>query len=140
MEADVIRADDRSAPFFEAAAVDVLLIKHCASCEGWLGPEATGCPGCGGDPDWAPASGRGSLVSWAMLPGQAGELPSETGSSPGPRDTPGILALVELDEGPWLHTRLAQPSGAPPPRAGLRVTAHFIHPDEGASYPVFRPG
>jgi uncharacterized OB-fold protein len=113
-------ADERSAPFFEAAARDVLLVKRCGSCGGWLGPEATGCPGCGGaDPAWAEASGRGTLVSWSAVPGQEGRP-----------------ALVELEEGPWLHTCLA---GAGHVAAGLAVTVAFVHPATGASYPVFWP-
>jgi uncharacterized OB-fold protein len=124
MDIGIIRADDRSAPFFAAAARDVLLIKRCARCDRWLDPGATGCPGCGAaDPRWEPAAGRGCLISWAVA------------------DPPSVLALVELDEGPWLHTRLdgVGGPGTAAPRAGLRVIAHFVHPAEGESYPVFRP-
>jgi uncharacterized OB-fold protein len=128
----IIRADDRSAPFFAAAARDVLLIKRCAECDRWLEPGATGCPGCGAaDPRWEQAAGHGRLISWAVLP--AGK--------PGPADPPSVLALVELDEGPWLRTRLERigATGTAGLRPGLPVTAHFVHPAEGESYPVFRP-
>lgn len=127
MDIGIIRADDRSAPFFAAAARDVLLIRRCADCDRWLDPGATGCPGCGAaDPRWEQAAGRGRLISWAVLP--AGNAPS-------------VLALVELDEGPWLRTRLEGigPTGTAGLRPGLPVTAHFVHPAEGESYPVFRP-
>ena len=138
MDLGIIRADDRSAPFFEAAARDVLLIKRCARCDRWLDPGATGCPGCGDtDPRWEPAAGRGRLVSWAVLPaGKRG--PADPPQAP---VAPSVLALVELDEGPWLRTRLegADGTGGLAPRAGLRVIAHFVHPAEGESYPVFRP-
>ena len=133
MDIGIIRADDRSAPFFAAAARDVLLIKRCAECDRWLEPGATGCPGCGAaDLRWERAAGRGRLISWAVLP--AGK--------PGPADAPSVLALVELDEGPWLRTRLEGigATGIAGLRPGLRVTAHFVHPAEGESYPVFRPG
>src|SRR6059058_122547 len=123
MEVGIIRADDRSAPFFAAAARDVLLIKRCARCDRWLDPAATGCTGCGAaDPRWEPAAGRGRLISWAVLPaGKPGSAEAaEAGEAP---DAPSVLALVELDEGPWLHTRLegAGETGAAAPRAGLRV-------------------
>jgi uncharacterized OB-fold protein len=139
MDVGIIRADDRSAPFFAAAARDVLLIKRCAGCDRWLDPGATGCPECGAaDPRWEQAAGRGRLVSWAVLP--AGK--AEPAQAP---DAPGVLALVELDEGPWLRTRLegtgaTGTTGTAGLRPGLRVTAHFVHPAEGDSYPVFRPG
>jgi uncharacterized protein len=69
MDIGVIRADDRSAPFFAAAARDVLLIKRCARCDRWLDPGATGCPECGAaDPRWEQAAGHGRLISWAVLP------------------------------------------------------------------------
>ena len=52
-----------------------------------------------------------------------------------------MLALVELDEGPWLRTRLegTGATGIAGLRPGLRVTARFVHPAEGESYPMFRP-
>jgi uncharacterized protein len=125
MDIGVIRADSRSGPFFEAAARDVLLIKRCGECGRWLGPEATGCPGCGDSgPRWEAAGGLGTLVSWAVLPAPSG----------GAAAAGAVLALVELDEGPWLHSRLAGE-----PAAGLRVAARFEHPDAGESYPVFVP-
>ena len=166
MDIGIIRADDRSAPFFAAAARDVLLIKRCARCGRWLDPGAAGCPGCGAaDPRWEQAAGRGRLISWAVLPaGKPGpadpagrsEAPAEAGppgdaeasggieasGACGAPDAPGVLALVELDEGPWLRTRLedTRPTRTAGLRPGLRLTAHFVHPAEGESYPVFRPG
>jgi uncharacterized protein len=156
VDVGVIRADERSAAFFEAAARDVLLIKRCAGCGRWLDPGATGCTGCGeADPPWEPAAGRGTLISWAVLhaatPGAAEAAAADAGDDP---DAASVLALVELDEGPWLRTRLEGTGGAGPaappaegtggarpagPRAGLRVVVCFVHPAEGESYPVFRP-
>ena len=165
MDIGIIRADDRSTPFFAAAARDVLLIKRCAGCDRWLDPGATGCPGCGApDPRWERAAGRGRLISWAVLPaakpdsadppnrpgapGEAGPHDDteargalEAPDRPGAPDAPSVLALVELDEGPWLRTRLERvgATGTTGLRPGLPVTAHFVHPAEGESYPVFRP-
>jgi uncharacterized OB-fold protein len=130
-EVGIIAADERSAAFFEAAARDVLLIKRCAGCSRWLEPSAMGCARCGeADPPWEPAAGRGALVSWAVVHAGAGAAHAA-----------GVLALVELDEGPWLRTRLegADREGPAAPRAGLRVAATFVHPADGESYPVFRP-
>jgi len=148
VDVGVIRADERSAAFFEAAARDVLLIKRCAGCGRWLDPGATGCTGCGeADPPWEPAAGRGTLISWAVLhaatPGAAEAAAADAGDDPDAAAS--VLALVELDEGPWLRTRLEGADGEGPaaPRAGLRpglrVAAAFVHPADGESYPVFRP-
>jgi acetyl-CoA acetyltransferase/uncharacterized OB-fold protein len=131
--AGIIRRDEQSAPFFDAAAADRLLIRRCAECGRWLAPEAGGCYDCGGeDPGWAAASGHGTLVSWAVRHPRA--------SPPGqPART--VLALVELDEGPWLHTGLTStsPAAIAALRAGQRVAASFVHPPDGESYPVFTP-
>ena len=131
--AGIIRRDERSAPFFDAAAADRLLIRRCAKCGRWLAPEAGGCYGCDGeDPGWAAASGHGTLVSWAVLHPRASPPGQPAGTVP---------ALVELDEGPWLHTGLTSTSAAAIAalRAGQRVAASFVHPPEGESYPVFTP-
>lgn len=141
MDIGIIQADDRSTPFFAAAARDVLLIKRCADCDRWLDPGATGCPGCGAaDPRWEQAAGRGRLISWAVLPAAKPDSADPPDRSGAP-DAPSVLALVELDEGPWLRTRLERigATGTAGLRPGLPVTAHFVHPAEGESYPVFRP-
>ena len=126
----VVRPDARSAPFFAAAAEDVLAIRHCDECGTWLAPAASDCTGCSrdGEPGWAPASGRGTLVSWSVVHPRHG----------GPVAVP---AMVELDEGPWLSAGLvlAGQEELTSLRAGQPVGARFIHPDDGASYPVFGP-
>ncbi|MGN6792769.1 MAG: thiolase C-terminal domain-containing protein [Streptosporangiaceae bacterium] len=126
----VVRPDVRSEPFFAAAAEDVLMVRRCDECGAWLAPTASGCPGCADDTSlsWAPASGRGSLVSWSVVHPRDG----------GPVSVP---ALVELAEGPWLSAglRLADPEQLGVLHSGQPVIADFVRPAEGASYPVFRP-
>jgi uncharacterized OB-fold protein len=145
VEIAAIARDDRSASFFAAAAQETLLIKRCRQCGIWLGPEAGGCPDCGdssaGRPRWVPASGYGTLISWAVIhprPVPQDTLPAAHLAGSAQADPPTVLALVELDEGPWLHTML----GTDDPAAlhcGDRVQAHWAHPPAGESYPYFRP-
>jgi hypothetical protein len=145
VEIAAIARDDRSASFFAAAAQETLLIKRCRQCGIWLGPEAGGCPDCGdssaGRPRWVPASGYGTLISWAVIhprPVPQDTLPAAHLAGSAQADPPAVLALVELDEGPWLHTML----GTDDPAAlhcGDRVQAHWAHPPAGESYPYFRP-
>ncbi len=131
MELDaVVRRDGRTDPFFDGAAADRLVIRRCAACGHWAAPDAGDCAGCGGgELTWAEASGDATLVSWAVSHGR----PGADGAMP----PPAVLALVELSEGPWLHSRLAaaDPAGL---RAGLSLRAHFEHPVDGESYLVFR--
>jgi len=124
----VVRPEARDAPFFAAAGDGVLMIKRCAGCGAWLAPTASGCPRCGENTDlaWTPASGHGTLVSWSVVhPRQDGPL--------------AVPALVELAEGPWLATglRLAGQAELACLHAGDPVAAEFVHPAEGAAYPVF---
>ena len=126
----VVRADPRSAPFFEAADRGELMIRRCDRCGRWLAPAASGCPPCGEDtePSWAVVSGLGTLVSWSVVHPRRG----------GPVAVP---ALVELAEGPWLATglRLADAAELAELHAGQPVAAEFVRPADGASYPVFCP-
>ena len=85
--------DERSAPFWEAAAVHVLTVARCSQCEMFSIPPDIVCSHCHSpDPGFAfePVSGRGSLRAWTIvrqsfLPGFDDDLPF-------------VLADVELDE------------------------------------------
>ncbi|HEY3905656.1 MAG TPA: OB-fold domain-containing protein [Streptosporangiaceae bacterium] len=146
----VVKADEKSGPFFAAAATGQLVIKRCARCDEWLPPSASACLSCDDDSqlEWAPVTGRGQLVSWSVVHARLG----------GPVAIP---AQVRLDEGPWLSTTLHLPgpgtgsgSGSGPDqnptyltslarladlRAGMPVEVEFVHPPAGESYPLFRP-
>src|SRR6266545_2256231 len=130
MEIGVLRRDGRTDPFFDGAAAGRLMIRRCDGCAGRYAPDASECPGCGGELGWAEASGHAALVSWAISHGR----PRPDGSTP----PPAVLALVELGEGPWLHSRLDEVARADL-REGLPLQAHFEHPGQGESYLVFRP-
>jgi uncharacterized OB-fold protein len=117
----VIRRDGRTDAFFEGAAADRLVIQRCDQCGRWFAPDATGCADCGvEDLDWAEASGDAVVVSWTVV------------HSPGGETAP--LALVELEEGPWMYARL---EGVEAPREELPLRVRFVHPRESESYPVF---
>lgn len=143
MEIGVVRRDGRADAFFDGAAAGRLMIKRCGDCASWYAPDASECPGCGGELGWAAASGRATLVSWAISHGRPRRDPDGLGAAPAGQEQAGqeqaVLALVELSEGPWLYSRLADVA-RPGLREGLPLRAHFEHPDEGESYLVFRPG
>ncbi|WP_149257203.1 Zn-ribbon domain-containing OB-fold protein [Actinomadura sp. K4S16] len=123
MDIGILRRDGRTDPFFDGAAADRLVVRRCEACDRWFAPDASGCPGCGEESlAWAEASGAATLVTWTILP----------------KEPPVFLALVELAEGPWLHTRLDGVTRADL-REGLPLRAVFEHPDEGESFVLFRP-
>lgn len=121
-----MRRDTKSAEFFDAASRNQLVIKRCHQCARTLPPEAAVCTACG-DTNlmWAPASGGGTLVTWTVVhkaPNRAYvDLVQYT------------VGVIELAEGPWMYGRIETPT----PTAGMALTASFVHPDEGESYPVF---
>lgn len=90
--------DERSTPFWAAAAEHVLTIARCSRCGAYAHPPDVVCPHCGStDPDFGfvPVSGRGSIRSWTVvrqsfLPGFDDDLPF-------------VLVDVELTEQPDLR-------------------------------------
>ncbi|MCW2919756.1 MAG: hypothetical protein JWN52_7824 [Actinomycetia bacterium] len=128
MDIGVLRRDGRTDAFFDGAAADQLVIKRCEPCDRWLAPDVSGCPGCGGEElTWARSSGQATLVTWTVVHGP----PRGDDTTP----APAVLALVELAEGPWLHSRL---DGVGDLHEGMPLRAHFEHPEEGEAYLVFR--
>lgn len=121
-----VERDEVSAPFFDAAANGVLLIRRCPSCHHSYAPQVRWCPACDSAVlEWTPATGTGRLVSWGIVHARA------DGAAPAV-----VLGLVELDEGPWLHSRLrvADPEHL---RSGTPMQVGFHHPEDGEPIPVF---
>ncbi|MRH87781.1 hypothetical protein GFY24_10000 [Nocardia sp. SYP-A9097] len=73
-------------------------IRRCAACDKLFGPLIAACSACASDDlEWVPSSGSGSIVSSRRV--------HRTGDPHG-ASTPLIIAIVELDEGPWVYTTL----------------------------------
>lgn len=125
--------DERSAPFWQAAARHVLTVARCARCRAWVHPPDLTCPRClSSDPAFAfePVSGRGTVRTWTVmrqsfLPGLAEEVPF-------------LLVDVELAEQADLRIigRLLDGPDAPV-RLGAPVTAAFEDVAPGVSVPAF---
>jgi uncharacterized OB-fold protein len=125
--------DERSRPFWEAAARHVLTVARCSRCRAWAMPPDLTCPSClSTDPGFGfePVSGRGTVRSWTVmrqsfLPGFADEVPF-------------LLVDVELAEQPDLRMigRLLDGPEAPV-RLGAPVTVAFEDVAPGVSVPAF---
>ncbi|MDA8043959.1 MAG: OB-fold domain-containing protein [Actinomycetota bacterium] len=127
-----VEADRRSAPYFEAAGAGRLLVRRCRDCGAWFPPHVDRC-GRGHETEWAEASGRGVLISWAV--DHSKPLAPELTDASGERT---VTALVELDEGVWLH--VAVPSVDPSALAvGERMKVEFVRPGGGDAVAVFLP-
>jgi uncharacterized OB-fold protein len=119
---------EETAEFLDAAARGEFLLRRCE-----LGhfsePAAAACTTCGSAAlTWVAASGRARLVSWAVT----------HGSGPDGQPIRNVLAIGELDEGPWWWSCItdADPQQLAP---GTALLVDFERP-EGAeeALPVFR--
>lgn len=123
--------DPVASPFWKEAATGRLAFQRCRGCGYLRWPPATLCPECWTPhADWTPVSPEGSVWGFAVY---------ERAFSPGfERDVPYVVALVELDAGPRLVSRLV---GVDPGAAavGTRVTARFEPFAAGAALVQFGP-
>ncbi|MEV0030017.1 OB-fold domain-containing protein [Nocardia sp. NPDC050793] len=102
------------------------MILRCAYCEKLLAPPVDLCGSCRSvDLEWIPSSGCGSIVSWRVLEcaakARAGSVPS-------------TIAIVELDEGPWIYTTI---EGQVPPSSHRPVRVRYEAPPRGDRFPIF---
>ena len=129
MAVGVIRRDQLSAPFFEGTAAGELRVRSCDRCGHRSIPQSRQCPACRSTGlSWWAASGRATVVSWAVVHGR-----------PGPDGSPSrtVVGLVELEEGPWLHAQIDVDPDAVAAGQALRV--RFDTPEGGEAIPVFEP-
>ena len=119
-----------TAPFWDAAKDDRLLIQRCRSCSRHYFYPRPFCPHCASaDVEWDQVSGAGRLVSYVI--NHRPVPPTDDGE-------PLVIALVELDEGVRLLTNLVD--AAPDPDAlplDTRVGVAFQARGE-FKLPVFR--
>lgn len=121
--------DEDSKPFWEAARDGKLVLKRCNSCsEFHFFPRAI-CPHCYSDAvTWAPSSGRGTIYSFTVARRPAGPAFKD--------DVPYAVALVQLEEGPRIMTRIV--ADADSVRIGLPVEVTFQAVSDEISLPYFK--
>lgn len=115
--------DPLTAPFWDAASKGRLVIQRCTACGELRWPPLVGCPECHGrDAIWDEVRPTGTIWSFVVYHRAfAAELKDEI---------PYTVAMVQLDDGPYLVGRLqdAEDAGRPP-AIGDRVTAVFTETD-----------
>ncbi|HEU0102403.1 MAG TPA: OB-fold domain-containing protein [Mycobacteriales bacterium] len=133
----VMVRDEETAPFFDAAAGGRLAVQQCARCGSRQFPQpftpgTDRCHSClSPEVSWEPVSGQGTLVTWTVLRGR----PAADGT-PAPAT---VVGVVELAEGPWVHTQLRGVDETAL-AAGQPFTVAFEQPEGGEPLPVFYPG
>ncbi len=104
-----------------------LMIRRCINCAKLLAPLTTTCSKCqSATLDWVPSSGEGSIVSWKVVhrPKSGSSVEWETST----------IAIVELDDGPWVYTTI---EGALPPPSDQPVRVRFQPKPNGDRFPMF---
>jgi hypothetical protein len=120
--------NDETAEFLDAAARGEFLVRRC-DLGHFSEPAAAACTTCHSAAlSWTAASGRASLVSWAVTHG--------TGSTGEPVQN--VLAIGELEEGPWWWSAIPDADPAQL-SAGAPLLVAFESPaGTEESLPVFR--
>jgi len=84
--------------FYEHIANGEFYLQYDSAAKKWIfPPREAEAIGAGGSVDWKPASGKGTVYSWTII---------ERIMHPAFDKPPYVIALVRLDEGPILMTRL----------------------------------
>ena len=123
--------DPLTAPYWEAAREERLVLPRCVDCGRHHFYPRSLCPHCGSAKiTWVPASGHGEIYSFTIIH----RAPSPAFAA----DIPYAVALVALEEGPHLMTNIID--CAPDVlRIGMTVSVAFRQVDEAVTLPVFKP-
>jgi len=120
------------APYWAAARRHELQIPFCVPCGAFFFYPRAACPTClSPEIEWRRASGRGRLHTFTLV---------HRGPKGFPLDTPYVLAVVELDEGPRVMTNLVDVDATPEAvRIGMPVEVTFADVSDEIGLPRFRP-
>lgn len=125
------QASDRFAPFWEAAREGRLLVQRCRACDELQYYPRRRCIRCGGDDvEFREVSGRGTLYSFTTV------LRYPPSAFTG--DLPYTLAIVKLEEGPQMLTRIVDADPATLV-CDMDVTCVFREMNGGRVLPCFTP-
>ena len=120
--------DGDSRPFWEGLAQGKLRSQQCDSCHKFIFYPRSLCPHCGTDQiQWREAAGTGTIYSYTVV---------HQGFGPFAAQTPFVVALVDLDEGVRMMTRII----ADTPTAvqiGQRVHIVYERVDGDLTLPYF---
>jgi uncharacterized protein len=123
--------EDESRPFWDGLRDGRLLIKHCTACGAFHYYPRPFCPSCWSDDvEWYEASGRATVYTYSTV--YVNDLPPF-----GPQ-VPYVAAVVELEEGPRMMTRLVDCT-KDDITLGMPVEVTYTDLDDELKIAVFRP-
>jgi uncharacterized OB-fold protein len=125
----MVQQDSESRPYWEGLAQGELRIQRCKTCaQAVFYPRAL-CPHCHSDQlEWMLASGKGTIYTYTV---------AHQAFGPFAADVPFVIALVELEEGVRMMSRIID---APRERVviGAAVSVTFASVGEELTLPYFR--
>ncbi len=114
--------------FFDECQQDRLMLQWCGECSTHVFYPRTLCPKCwSSDLEWVEAGGRGHVFTFTV---------QERG--PGGPAAPYVIAIIELEEGVRMMSRVITDSNAVEIGQPVRVAFATIN-DDGFKVPVFVP-
>jgi uncharacterized OB-fold protein len=131
IEKPLPRPSEDSAPYWEAARRGELRMQQCGDCGHVRFPPSLLCARCLSEAsDWVRLSGRGHVFSFIVI--HQSQHPAFNG------DTPYNVAIIELDEGPRLHTNIVECANDQI-YIGMPVEVVFDRVSDEVTLPKFRP-
>jgi uncharacterized OB-fold protein len=127
--ASIVQQDSDSRPYWEGLAEGELRIQRCRNCTKAVFYPRAICPHCYSDQlEWITASGKGTIYTYTV---------AHQAFGPFAEDVPFVIALVELEEGVRMLSRIID---APRERVtiGAAVSVTFADVGEGLTLPYFR--
>lgn len=131
MELPVPTPTPETAPYWDGAAQGELRLQQCDACrEYYFYPRPT-CPHChGSEVTWRAVSGRARLVSYVI---------NQRPLPPFDPDTPFVIGLVELEEGPRMMTNIVEVEAVPSAlELDMALSVRFVIRGD-QKLPVFAP-
>ena len=123
--------NEDTAPYWEAARQGELRMQRCADCAWVRFPPSLLCPRClSAQAEWARMSGRGTVFTWVVV-----HQSQHPAFNP---DAPYNVAIIELEEGPRLHTNLVE-CELDQIHIGMEVEVVFARINDDITLPKFRP-
>ncbi|MCY0887144.1 MAG: Zn-ribbon domain-containing OB-fold protein [Alicyclobacillaceae bacterium] len=120
--------DSDSRPFWEGLQRHELWIQYCSLCHQHIFYPRSICPHCFSDDlVWKQSHGRGTIYSYTVV---------HTAFGPFAEETPYVVALVALDEGVRMMTRIVGVPGDI--EIGRKVVVTFADLAEDLTLPYFR--
>jgi uncharacterized OB-fold protein len=131
IEKPLPRPTEDSAPFWEAAHKGELRMQRCGDCGHIRFPPALLCARCLSErTEWVALSGRGTVFSWIVV--HQSQHPAFN------TDVPYNVAIIELEEGPRLHTNIVDCANDRV-YIGMPVEVTFERVNDDTALVKFRP-